>query len=107
RSLGESNVLVRAIGRAARLPREHGARASRWRDGTRRGGAAARGAGVILLMEVPKCSPSSPRIARRKTRVNALMLGTHIPEAVVIGPRNGGPPRAGGLGRPPPGRPQR
>ena len=29
----------------------------------------------------------APRIARRKTRVNALMLGTHIPEAVVMGPR--------------------
>src|SRR5262249_30935425 len=31
--------------------------------------------------------PSSPRIARRKTRVNALMLGIHIPELVIMGPR--------------------
>src|SRR5215470_1574874 len=30
---------------------------------------------------------SSPRIARRKTRVNALMLGTHIPDPVIMGPR--------------------
>jgi hypothetical protein len=40
------------------------------------------------MMEVPMIrGPSSPRIARRKTRVNALMPGTHIPEAVVMGPR--------------------
>src|SRR6516165_5716269 len=37
--------------------------------------------------EILKFIASSPRIARRKTRVNALMLGTHIPEAVIMGPR--------------------
>src|SRR5215472_5824951 len=36
---------------------------------------------------VPTPRLSSPRIARRKTRVNALMLGIHIPELVIIGPR--------------------
>jgi hypothetical protein len=36
--------------------------------------------GVTLLAVVPAHSAS-------KTRVNALMLGTHIPEAVVMGPR--------------------
>src|SRR5262249_55513031 len=44
---------IRAVERAARLPRVYGARTSLRRDGARRGGAAARGAGVILLMEVP------------------------------------------------------
>jgi len=28
-----------------------------------------------------------PAHSASKTRVNALMLGTHIPEAVVMGPR--------------------
>jgi len=35
-----------------------------------------------------------------KTRVNALMLGTHIPEAVVMGPRNGVPATRASRGAP-------
>src|SRR5262249_43564280 len=43
---------------------------------------------------------SSPRIARRKTRLNALMLGTHIPEPVIMGPRNGVPATQASRGAP-------
>ncbi|HEX4828419.1 MAG TPA: hypothetical protein VFV12_09340, partial [Xanthobacteraceae bacterium] len=34
------------------------------------------------------------------TRVNALVLGTHIPEAVVMGPRNGVPATRASRGAP-------
>jgi hypothetical protein len=39
---------------------------------------------IILPAVVPAHSAS-------KTRVNALMLGTHIPETVIMDPRNGVP----------------
>src|SRR5262249_16818890 len=87
RPLGARISRVRAVGRAARLAWPHGARPSVRRDGTRRGRAAACGAGGILLMEVPAALAVVPVHSASKTRVNALMLGTHIPETVVMGPR--------------------
>src|SRR5258708_23137210 len=72
---GAGIFLIRAVGRAARLPRAHGARTSLGRGRTRRGRAAARGAGVVLM------EPST------SLAVVPAKAGTHIPEAGVIGPR--------------------
>src|SRR5262249_5753534 len=47
---GAGVFVLRAVGRAARLPRAHGARASLRRHATRRGRAAARGAGVAAMI---------------------------------------------------------
>jgi len=38
-------------------------------------------------MEVPAALAVVPAHSASKTRVNALMLGTYIPETVVMGPR--------------------
>jgi hypothetical protein len=45
------------------------------------------------------CFPVLPAHSASKTRVNALMLGTHIPEAVVMGPRFRGDDRNGRMNR--------
>ena len=48
-----------------------------------------------MIRDSAIASPSLPTVvpahSASKTRLNALMLGTHIPETVIMGPRNGVP----------------